>query len=193
MPTSERVSPATLLDIDANRAATKYTRGEMLLRVLWMPGGLIFRLIPRPFFGARSLLLRAFGARIGRDVHIYPSVTIYLPWRLEVGRQSAIGEGAYIYNLGGVSIGERATIRHRAHLCAGTHDYADPSMPLIRSEIAVEEDAWVCADAFVGPGVRVGRGAIVAARAVAVKDVEDWSVVVGNPARHVKRRRRSPS
>ncbi len=188
MPTPEGESQAVSLDIEANRAAAKYTRGELLLRVLWVPGGLLFRLIPRPFFGARRLLLRLFGARVGRDVHIYPSATIYLPWCLDIGHRSAIGEGAYIYNLGKVSIGERATISHKAHLCAGTHDYADPSLSLIRSEIVIDDDAWICADAFVGPGVHVGRGAVVGARAVAVKNVDDWSVVAGNPARHVKQR-----
>ncbi len=185
----EGASRAVLLDVEANRAAAKYTRGELLLRVLWAPGQLLFRLIPRPLFGARRLLLRLFGATVGHDVHIYPSATIYLPWCFEIGDRSAVGDGVHIYNLGRVSIGERTTISHRAHLCAGTHDYLDSSFALIRSEIVIGDDAWVCSDAFVGPGVSVGRGAVVAARAVAVKDVDDWSVVAGNPARHVKIRR----
>lgn len=178
-----------MMDVEANRAAPKYGRGELVLRALWMPGRLLFRLTPRPFFGVRRVLLRLFGARVGRQVHIYPSATIYLPWRLTIGDRAAIGEYAFVYNLGAVSIGARATISHKAHLCAGTHDYTDPSLPLVRSTIVIENDAWVCADAFVGAGVRIGRGAVVAARAVAVRNVDDWSVVAGNPARHVKFRR----
>lgn len=159
-----------------------------MLRILWMPGRLVFRLIPRPFFAARNLLLRMYGATVGRSVHIYPSATVYFPWCLRIGDYSSIGEHAYLYNLGTVSIGARATISHKAHLCAGTHDYADPALPLVREAIAIGDDAWVCADAFVGPGVRIGRGAVVGARAVVVRDVDDWSVVAGNPARHVKYR-----
>jgi putative colanic acid biosynthesis acetyltransferase WcaF len=56
-------------------------------------------------------------------------------------------------------------------------------MPLRKPPIVVEDQAWVCADAFVGPGVTVGEGAVVGARAVAVSDVESWTVVAGNPAR----------
>jgi putative colanic acid biosynthesis acetyltransferase WcaF len=51
----------------------------------------------------------------------------------------------------------------------------------------IGSDAWICADAFVGPGVTVGEGAIVGARAVAMKDVKPRSIVVGNPARESKK------
>ena len=80
------------------------------------------------------------------------------------------------------------TISQRAHLCAGTHDYTDPSMPLQKPPISIGDQVWVCADAFVGPGVTIGEGALVGARAVAVTDVESWQIVVGNPARPVKKR-----
>lgn len=160
----------------------------MVRRILWSFAQPLFRFSPRPFFGWRRFLLRCFGAKIGRSVHIYPSATIYLPWNLNVGDQSAIGEYAFIYNLGPVILGERVTISHRAHLCAGTHDHTKRDFPLIRPPITIASDAWICADAFVGPDVTVGKGAIVGARAVAMKDVEPWSIVVGNPARESKKR-----
>lgn len=177
-----------MLDIEQNRRARKYSLGEMVRRILWSFAQPLFRFSPRPFFGWRRFLLRCFGAKIGRSVHIYPSATIYLPWNLNVGDQSAIGEYAFIYNLGPVILGERVTISHRAHLCAGTHDHTKRDFPLIRPPITIASDAWICADAFVGPDVTVGKGAIVGARAVAMKDVEPWSIVVGNPARESKKR-----
>ena len=125
---------------------------------------------------------------MGRDVNIYGSATIYLPWNLEVGDWSAIGEWALIYNLGPVRIGARVTVSQRAHLCAGTHDYTDPSMPLLKPEIVVGDEAWICADAYVGPGVQIGEGSVVGARAVVVKDVPSRTVVAGNPARVIKPR-----
>ena len=111
-----------------------------------------------------------------------------MPWNLEVGAWSAIGENALIYNLAKVTIGERVTISHRAHLCAGTHDYTRSDMPLLKLPITIGNQAWICADAFVGPGVEIGEGSVVGARAVVVKDIESWVVVAGNPARVVKRR-----
>jgi putative colanic acid biosynthesis acetyltransferase WcaF len=176
------------LDIRANRAAQKYSRGELARRVLWGLGQLAFRFSPRPCFGWRRVILRCFGARIGQQVHIYNSAKIYFPWNLSVGDWSAIGEDVLIYNLGAVTLGNKVTISQRAHLCAGTHDYEDASMPLLKPPIVVEDQAWICADAFVGPGVRVGQGSVVGARAVVVKPVAPWTVVAGNPARKIRNR-----
>ena len=177
-----------MLDVKQNRQARKYTLGEMIRRVLWTFAQPLFRISPRPCFGWRRFLLRCFGAKIGASVHIYPSATVYFPWNLEVGDESAVGEQVFIYNLGRVTLGSRVTISHRAHLCAGTHDHTKPDFPLVRPPIVIGSDAWICADAFVGPGVAVGEGAIVAARAVAMKDVKPRSIVVGNPARESKKR-----
>jgi putative colanic acid biosynthesis acetyltransferase WcaF len=176
------------LDIQTNRGARKYTRKEMVLRVLWMVGKYLVRFSPRPFFGWRRFVLRLFGATVGPHVNVYPSTQIYMPWNLRVGAWSAIGEDVLIYNLGPVTIGERATISHRAHVCAGTHDYRRADLPLLKPPITIEDQAWICADAFVGPGITVGEGAIVGGAAVATRDVEPWMIVAGNPAKPVKRR-----
>ncbi len=176
------------LDINTNRKATKYSKSELVRRVLWGMATPLFCFSPRTCFGWRRFLLRLFGARIGKDVHIYNSATIYMPWNLEIDDWSSIGEHAYVYNLGRVRIGKRTTISHRAHLCAGTHDYTQPELPLKKPSITIFDQAWVCADAFVGPGVVVGEGAIVGARAVAMRDVPPWMIVSGNPAKVMKQR-----
>jgi putative colanic acid biosynthesis acetyltransferase WcaF len=129
-----------------------------------------------------------FGAKVGKQVNIANTAIIYFPWNLEIGDWSAIGEHAYIYNLGRIVIGEKATISQRSHLCAGTHDFQDPALPLLTPPITIGSGAWICADAFVGPGVEVGEGAVVGARAVAMKDIDPWSVVAGNPAKFIKKR-----
>ncbi len=131
-------------------------------------------------------MLRSFGARIGRNVHIYPSAKIYIPWNLEMGDESSIGEWVLVYNLGQISIGAQATVSHCAHLCAGTHDYKVPSLPLLRPPISVGEMAWVCSNSFVGPGVKIGKGAVVSAGSVVMSDVPPWHIVSGNPAKFLK-------
>jgi putative colanic acid biosynthesis acetyltransferase WcaF len=160
----------------------------MILRLLWSFGKILFRFSPRPFFAWRRVVLQCFGSKIGIHVNIYNSAIIYFPWNLQIDDWSSIGEDALIYNLGPVRIGSRATISHRAHLCAGTHDYRKADLPLLKPPIVIEDHVWICADAFVGPGVRVREGAVVGARAVVVEDVEAWSVVAGNPARFIKKR-----
>lgn len=176
------------LDIASARSARPYSRGEYLGRIAWMLASPLFRLSPRPLFGWRRFLLRCFGARVGTGANIYPSARIELPWNLEIGEDASIGERVLVYNLGKVTIGPRATVSHNAHLCAGTHDYRDPRLPLLRLPIVVGADAWVCAAAFVGPGSNVGEGAVVGAASVCSGAVEAWTVVSGNPAAFRKRR-----
>ncbi len=138
--------------------------------------------------GFRAMLLRMFGATIGRRCIIRRTVRVYYPWLLTMGDLCIIGDEAEIYNLGRVTIGDRVMVSQQAYLCAGTHDYRQLSLPLVTIPIDVGADAWVCARAFVGPGVKVGAGAVVAACAVVVKDVPPWMIVGGNPAREIKKR-----
>jgi putative colanic acid biosynthesis acetyltransferase WcaF len=176
------------VNIQKNRGGRKYPAKIQLMRVVWAFGKSVFRVIPRPFYRPRRVLLRCFGAKIGRNVHISNTATIYFPWNLEVGDWAAIGEKAYLYNLGTIKIGDRSTISQGAHLCAGSHDYQDPSMPLLKPPIRVGSQVWICADAFLGPNVSVGEGAVVGARAVVCRDVDPWTVVAGNPATFIKKR-----
>jgi putative colanic acid biosynthesis acetyltransferase WcaF len=177
-----------IVDVAVNRQARKWTRRELAGRIFWAIASLAFRWSPRPAWAWRRMLLRLFGAQVGREVHIYPTVRIIIPWNLTIGNYSAIGDRALIYNLGAVTIGECVTISHQAQLCAGTHDYRRSDFPLIKSPIAVGKGAWICADAFIGPGVKIGENAIVSARAVAMKDVPTGMIAVGNPAHPIKQR-----
>lgn len=176
------------LKIKDNRNAIKYSKCELIARVLWSVGRIVFRLTPRPCFKLRRSILRVFGAKLGTNVHIYSSALIYYPWNLEMGDESSVGEWALIYNLGKVSIGKRTTISQRVHLCAGTHDYKDPSMPLIKPPIQIGNEVWVCADAFIGPNTVIQDRSIVAAASVVVKDVKSAQIVGGNPAKFIKLR-----
>lgn len=102
--------------------------------------------------------------------------------------ESAMGRGVICYSMGPITLGKRAVVSQRAHLCAGTHDYEHPGMQLVTKPIHVGDRAWICAEAFVGPGVTVGEGAVIGARAVVTKDVPPWTVGAGNPFRVIKPR-----
>ena len=181
-------SRTVLVDHARNQAARKYARGEQVRRVLWGLGRWLIVLSPRPFFGWRRMVLRLFGARIGAHVNVYPTAHLYMPWNVEIGDWSALGEDVLVYGPGKVRIGKSVTLSYRSHICAGTHDLNDPTLPLLKPPVTIEEAVFVGTEAFIGPGVTVGRGAIVSARAVVGKNVKPLDIVAGNPARTIGQR-----
>ncbi len=160
-----------------------------LLRVVWgLCWAVAFRPSPKVLYGWRRMLLRMMGARIGRGAVIDPSVKVWYPPNLIMEPYSTLGPYVDCYSVAPVTIGRCATVSQYSYLCAATHDYTDLKLPLIPKPISIGTHAWVCAAAFVGPGVTVGDGAVVGARSSVFKDVEPWTVVAGNPARFLKTR-----
>jgi putative colanic acid biosynthesis acetyltransferase WcaF len=159
-------------------------------RVLWGVCWLVFfRLSPSPFHFWRRFLLRLFGAELGSRCYIYPSVKIWLPSNLSIGDDTSVADGVYCYNVAPISIGSRSTVSYETFLCTASHDYSKRHMPLVKAPIVIADDVWVCAQAFVGPGVVVGKGAVCGARAVVTREVAPSTVVAGNPAVLIRQRR----
>jgi putative colanic acid biosynthesis acetyltransferase WcaF len=172
-----------------------FSLGNRLLRAVW--GGvylLLFRVSPRPFHAWRVLLLRLFGARIGRGCHIYPSVRVWAPWNLKIGNHSGVGDDANLYCMDKIEIGDFVAISQGAVLCCGTHDYNSPNMQLVVKPIVIGSRAWVCAEAFLHPGVVVPEGAVIGARSVVTKSLPmEWAVYTGNPCKQIALRTRNIS
>ena len=174
------------LEIDNNRSSRNWTFNEFLGRFLWWICGPLFRLSPPKFWIIRNVLLRIFGAKIGVNVRISNQCIIQIPWNIQVDDFCGIGDRVIVYALGKVKIGARSTLSQGAHLCAGTHDYSLSHRPLVKANIAISSDVWVCADAFIGPNVSIGEGAIIGARSVVMYDIKAKVMVTGNPAKIIK-------
>ncbi len=147
-----------------------------------------FRYSPRLLYAWRNFLLRLFGAKIGKQVRIFPSATITYPWNLEIGDYSIISWKVIIYNLGPVKIGEKTLISQFSHICAGDHDYKNPKFTLLMPSISIGSNVWIGTEAFIGPRVIINDYAVIGARSVVVKNVEPGCVIGGNPARILKKR-----
>ncbi len=170
-------------------AAYPYTRGEYARRLAWnLVQAVFIRPSPGRAMGWRRFWLKLFGAKVGKLSGIRPTTRIVHPWLLTLKDFAMLGDHVIVYNLGPVTVGEHSVVSQNTHLCAGTHDYTKPELPLVRSPITIGNGVWVCADAFIGPGVTIGDNVVVGARAVVVKDVEPGVVVAGNPAKVVKPR-----
>lgn len=166
-----------------------FSLGNRLLRVVWqLVYTLFFRYSPRPFHEWRSVLLRLFGAKVGKGVHVYPSVKIWAPWNLELNDYAGVGGGAILYSQGKISIGYKAIISQGVHVCTGTHDYTKDGQPLYTMPIVIGPNVWVAAEAFIHPGVVIGEGAVIGARSVVTKSMPEWMVCSGFPCKPLKER-----
>ncbi len=169
--------------------SSPWTLKQKVVRALWMlVGRPIFRMTFHNWYGVRRGILRAFGATVGKRVRVRPTARIEIPWNLTLEDDAVVGDYAILYSLGMITIGARAVVSQYAHLCAGTHDLASRSFRLLRLPITIGPEAWIATEAFVGPGVEVGRQSVLGARSSAYKSLEANMIFVGNPARATQRR-----
>ena len=178
-------SAVNLKDCDYFNYSAREYMGRLLWRLCWFT---LWKLCWKRFYALRVVLLKFFGAQLSLKNQMGGSTWIEIPWNLSMGEYSALGPRVHLYNLGIITIGSNTVISQDSYLCGGTHDHTRPTMPLIKAPITVGDQVWICAGAFIGPGVTIGDGAVVGARAVVVKDVAPWTVVAGNPARVIRRR-----
>lgn len=183
--------------IAADTSADPYQRPsfslqQRLRRLFWsVCWTLFYRTSPRPLHRWRSFLLRAFGAKMGPHCHFYPKSKIWAPWNLVCEDSVAAADGAEIYNPAPMLLRSHAILSQDSYLCGATHDYEDPTFPLIAFGMEIGAYAWICARASVAPGVSVGDGAVLGMGSVATRSLEPWTVYAGVPAVRVKDRRRA--
>lgn len=189
--TSEAIPTRRVDQHDVQRFSSPWTVRENVGRVLWMLARpVLFRASFHNWYAWRRMVLRWFGAEVGRHVRVRPSVRIEVPWHLTLGDGCVIGDEAILYSLGHITIGRNVVISQYAHLCAGTHDFNDPTFPLLKPPITIGDNCWLAADTFIGPGVTIGRGTVVGARSSVFRDMPGNSIVVGNPAKVIRGRDR---
>ncbi|WP_299319666.1 putative colanic acid biosynthesis acetyltransferase [uncultured Maribacter sp.] len=176
--------------IDMSKYHDPFTLKSRVKRVIWsITYFLFFRFFFLNIFRTwRNFILRLFGAKIGNNSLVYASVKIWAPWNLEIGSFSAIGRNVDIYNQGLISIGSNTIISQKSYICASSHYHTTPSLEWYAAPVYIKDQVWICADAFIGPGVIIEDGAVVGARSAVFKKVDSWTVVGGNPAKFIKTR-----
>ena len=183
-------SSASRIRVDRAACPSPHSAANKLARLLWQVAGLLlFR--PSPWFwhAPRRALLRLYGAQVGKHVQIMPSVQIWAPWNLALGDYATVGSGVDLYDVDRIEIGAHATVSQRAFLCTATHDVDHPNMPLQTAPIRIGAGAWVCAEAYVHPGITIGVDAVAGVRAVVLHDVPTGQIVGGNPAKFIRLRK----
>jgi putative colanic acid biosynthesis acetyltransferase WcaF len=146
------------------RAAWLLVSGSVFMR-WWMPAK------------ARVAILRAFGANIGDGVLIRHRVRIHWPWKLSVGSNSWVGEGAWLLNLERITVGKDSCISQEAFICTGSHDRRSATFEFDNAPIVIGDGVWIAARAVVLRGVTVEDGAVVGAGTVVSRSVPRNGVV----------------
>ncbi len=156
----------------------------------WYFVNVLFFMNPlNPISSVKVLLLRLFGAKIGRGVVIKPSVNIKYPWLLEIGDNSWIGERVWIDNLAKVKIGKNCCLSQGSMLLCGNHNYKKSTFDLVVLPIVLEDGAWVGAMSTVCPGVSLKTHAILSVDSVATETLQAYSLYKGNPAVKIRDRK----
>jgi putative colanic acid biosynthesis acetyltransferase WcaF len=140
-----------------------------------------------PLSSVRVALLRAFGARIGRNCRMPHPVRVKAPWNLEVGDNCWFGVDAWLYNQTTLRIGSNVCISQGVFLTTGSHDVAG-NMDLKVAPIVIEDGVWITSKCVVQMGVTIGRSAVVTPMSVVHRSLEAEGVYGGNPVRFIKKR-----
>lgn len=177
------VSLSSFSPVNYDKGASKFKQA------LWFFLNAIFvRASWNPFMGFKILLLKIFGAKIGKGLIIKNNVIIKSPWYLTVGDDCWIGENVWIDNIDIVTICSNVCISQGAMLLTGNHDYTDPTMPYRNAPITIKDGAWIGAKTIVCPGVIVGECAILTVGSIATHNLNPYGIYQGNPAKIIRER-----
>lgn len=158
-------------------------------QLCWYVINVLFFINPfNPSSGLKKLFLKWFGAKLGKGVVIKPGVNIKYPWKLTVGDHSWIGEKVWIDNLTDVTIGANVCLSQGAMLLTGNHDYSRSTFDLMVKPITLEDGVWIGAQSLVCPGIHCQSHSVLAAKSVATKGLEPYTIYQGNPAVAVRQR-----
>lgn len=158
------------------------------VQLWWIVQSVLFRTSPQFMYGWRRFLLRLFGAKIGKNVILRPTMRTQFPWKVSIGDHSWIGDDVVLYSLGEIHIGKNVVISQKSYLCTGNHDYTDPTFPIYAEPIHIKNQCWLATDVYVAPGVTVGTGTVVGARSSVFKNLPPGKLCIGCPAKPIKDR-----
>ncbi|MEG1212475.1 MAG: colanic acid biosynthesis acetyltransferase WcaF [Leclercia sp.] len=165
-------------------------RGASSIKVQlwWAVQATLFAGSPQIAYRWRAFLLRLFGAKIGKNAVIRPSVKITYPWKLTLGDNAWVGDDAVLYTLGDISIGANSVVSQKSYLCTGSHDYMSQHFDIHAQPIVIGDKCWLATDVFVGPGVSIGDGTVIGARSSVFKSLPANKLCRGNPAVVIRER-----
>ena len=140
------------------------------------------------------MLLKSLGCKVGENVFIDENVLIKNPDKLTIKDDCVISRGVILTAGGGIEIGDRVMIGYDSKILSSSHIIPkDRNLPIRFSghtskKIVIEDDAWIASNVIVTQGIKIGKGAVIAAGAVVLENVPPYSINGGVPAKFIKNR-----
>lgn len=131
------------------------------------------------------------GFRIGPRSSVLTDFKVAGRGNLRIGSNCVINNGCRFDNRFPITIGENVSITYGTMILTKGHDIDDPDFKTKGAPVEIGDYAWICARAIILPGVKLGKGCVVLSGAVVSKDVPEYHVVGGNPARFIRERPRN--
>jgi acetyltransferase-like isoleucine patch superfamily enzyme len=167
-----------------NRA--RFTVGNRNFYKAWAKRIIAFPTLLRRNFHRFKLVRK--GASISNTAEIGEVKIEGYKGNLSVGDFTFIGR-VYMALHDKVEIGARVCINDGVEILTASHDVSDPKWSHVKRKVIIDDYAWIGTGAIILPGVHIGYGAVVGARAVVTKSVANGAIVVGNPARPILKNR----
>jgi acetyltransferase-like isoleucine patch superfamily enzyme len=143
-----------------------------------------------PSYRLRRFLARRMGMTVARTAHLYRWREVRAAKNITIGEATILGFWATLDGRMGIEIGRNVNFSSEVALWTLQHDPQSPTFEMEGGSIVIEDEAWISFRATILPGVRIGRGAVVAAGAVVTKDVPAYAIVGGVPAKVIGERTR---
>lgn len=146
-----------------------------------------------PFYWIRIICYRLDGVKIGRKVHIHMGTQFFNPGNITIGEGSIIGQNAFLDGRDKLTIGKHVDIASDVLIYNSEHDINDEDFVPVNAPVEIGDYVFVGPRVIILPGVKIGKGAVVGAGAVVTKDVGEFEIVGGVPAKVIgERKNRDP-
>lgn len=141
-----------------------------------------------PSHHIRRFILRLGGAKIGKDSSVHMGCRFFSLKKLKIGEDSIIGYGAFLDGRDKIMIGNHVDIASEVMIYTSEHDVTSEDFQARLAPVEIRDYVFIGPRAIILPGVKIGKGAVVAAGAVVTKDVADFAIVGGVPAQVIGER-----
>lgn len=141
-----------------------------------------------PGMTVRKAYLKLLGMKVGRNVKIYEGFHIRNAKGISLEDGVSIGPKVLLDGREGLKLGKSVTIGYEAIIWTLNHDYNDIHFCVKGGPVEIGSYTWVCSRAIILPGIKIGKGAVIASGAVVTRDVGDFEVVAGIPAKVIGHR-----